>query len=150
MLNYKSYELTPNTWKGENGCHNRKQTERSYQIFIHIAGCWRSTFFALFYFPLPVVPVISKISLCGRTFWHGTRAPTTRQLQLTSDRPSERQTTHPRSQGFLLPALRSARERDPGKRWSRGSRTKLFLREESFVSHFFVSFIRHVVIATAR
>ena len=37
-----------------------------------------------------------------------------------------------RSQGSLLPALR----RDPGKRWSRGSRTKLFLREESFVSHF--------------
>ena len=29
------------------------------------------------------------------------------------------------------------RERDPGKRWSRGSRTKLILREESFVSHFF-------------
>ena len=28
------------------------------------------------------------------------------------------------------------RMRDPGKRWSRGSRTKLFLREESFVSHF--------------
>ena len=30
----------------------------------------------------------------------------------------------PRSQGSLLPALRSERERDPGKRWSRGSRTK--------------------------
>ena len=29
------------------------------------------------------------------------------------------------------------RERDPGKRWSRGSRTKLILRERSFVSHFF-------------
>ena len=43
----------------------------------------------------------------------------------------------PRSQGSLLPALRSERERDPGKRWSRGFRTKLFLREESFVSHFF-------------
>ena len=28
------------------------------------------------------------------------------------------------------------RERDPGKRWSRGFRTKLFLKEESFVSHF--------------
>ena len=28
------------------------------------------------------------------------------------------------------------RERDPEKRWSRGSRTKLTLREESFVSHF--------------
>ena len=28
------------------------------------------------------------------------------------------------------------RERDPGKRWSRGSRPKLILREESFVSHF--------------
>ena len=44
------------------------------------------------------------------------------------------------------------RERDPGKRLSRGSRTKLILREESFVSHFFVWFIRnvHVVTATAR
>ena len=42
----------------------------------------------------------------------------------------------PHSQGSLLPTLRSERERDPGKRWSRGSRTKLFLREESFVSHF--------------
>ena len=58
----------------------------------------------------------------------------------------------PRSQGSLLLALRSERERDPGKRWSRGSRTKLILREESFVSHFFVWFIRnvHAVIATAR
>ena len=27
----------------------------------------------------------------------------------------------PRSQGSLLPALRSERERDPGKRWSRVS-----------------------------
>ena len=43
----------------------------------------------------------------------------------------------PRSQGSLLPALWSEREREPGKRWSRGFRTKLFLREESFVSHFF-------------
>ena len=43
----------------------------------------------------------------------------------------------PRSQGSLLLALRSERERDPGKRWSRGSRTKLILREESFVSRFF-------------
>ena len=45
-----------------------------------------------------------------------------------------------------------ARERDPGKRWSCGSRAKLFLREESFVSHFFFWFIRdvHAVIATAR
>ena len=43
----------------------------------------------------------------------------------------------PRSQGSLLPALRSERERDPGKRWSRGSETKLILREESFVSHCF-------------
>ena len=43
----------------------------------------------------------------------------------------------PRFQGSLLPALRSERERHPGKRWSHGSRTKLFLREESFVSHFF-------------
>ena len=42
----------------------------------------------------------------------------------------------PRSQGSLLPALPSERERDPGKRWSRGSRANLFLREESFVSHF--------------
>ena len=58
-------------------CHNRKQTERSYQIFIHIAGWWRNTFFALFYFSLPV---ISQISVCGRTFWHGTTAPTTRRL----------------------------------------------------------------------
>ena len=58
----------------------------------------------------------------------------------------------PRSQGSLLRALRSERERDPGKRRSRGSRTKLILREESFVSHFFVWFIRniHAVIATAR
>ena len=58
----------------------------------------------------------------------------------------------PRSQGSLLPALQSERERDPGKRWSRGSRTKLFLREESFVSHSFVWFIRdvHAVIAAAR
>ena len=57
----------------------------------------------------------------------------------------------PRSQGSLLPALRSERERDPGKCWSHGSRTKLILREESFVSHFFVWFIRnvHAVIATA-
>ena len=29
--------------------------------------------------------------------------------------------------------------RDPGKRWSRGSRPKLIPREESFVSHFFGS-----------
>ena len=44
------------------------------------------------------------------------------------------------------------RERDPGKRWSRDSRTKLFLREASFVSHVFVWLIRevHAVIATAR
>ena len=40
----------------------------------------------------------------------------------------------PRSQGSLLPApMERERERDPGKRWSRGSRTKLFLREESWV-----------------
>ena len=58
----------------------------------------------------------------------------------------------PRSQGSLLPALRREIERDPGKRWSSGSRTKLILREESFVSHLFVWFIRnvHAVIATAR
>ena len=58
----------------------------------------------------------------------------------------------PRSQGSLLPALRSERARDPGKRWSRGSRTKLILREESFVAHFFVWFIRnvHTVIAAER
>ena len=42
----------------------------------------------------------------------------------------------PRSQGSLLPAPWSERDRDPGKRWSRGSRPKLILREESFVSHF--------------
>ena len=35
------------------------------------------------------------------------------------------------------PYRASKRERDPGKRWSRGSRTKLILREESFVSRFF-------------
>ena len=60
--------------------------------------------------------------------------------------------TQPRFQGSLLPALRSERERDPGKRWSSSSRTKLFLREESFVSYFFVWFIRdiHAMIATAR
>ena len=46
----------------------------------------------------------------------------------------------PRSQGSLLPDIRSERERDPGKRWSRGSRTKLFLREESFVLHFLSGF----------
>ena len=45
----------------------------------------------------------------------------------------------PRTQGSLLPAPWSERDRDPGKRWSHGSRPKLFLREESFVSHFFVS-----------
>ena len=58
----------------------------------------------------------------------------------------------PRSQGSLLPALRSERERDLGKRWSRGSRTKLFLREESFVLHSFVWFIRdiHAEITAAR
>ena len=52
----------------------------------------------------------------------------------------------------VSPARPTERDRDPGKRWSRGSRTKLFLREESFVSHFFVWFIRdvHAVIATAR
>ena len=43
----------------------------------------------------------------------------------------------PRPKGSLLPTLRSERERDPGKRWSRGSGTKLILREESFVSHCF-------------
>ena len=44
------------------------------------------------------------------------------------------------------------RERDAGKRWSHDSRTELFLREEFFVSHSFVWFIRgvHAVIATAR
>jgi len=48
--------------------------------------------------------------------------------------------------------LHSPAQPQPGKRWSRGSRTKLFLREESFVSHFSVSFIHdvHAVIATAR
>ena len=43
----------------------------------------------------------------------------------------------PRSQGSLLPALWSKRERDPGKHWSRGYGTKLILREKSFVSHCF-------------
>ena len=78
------------SWKG---CHNRKQTERSHQIFIHIAGWWRSTFFALFYFSLPV---ISKISLCGRTFWHGTTAPTTRRLT-TDKRSTKRAANNPAS-----------------------------------------------------
>ena len=82
-----------NRWKGENGCHNRKQAERSYQIFIHFAGWWRSTFFALFYFSLPV---ISKISLCGRTFWHGTTAPTTRRLT-TDKRSTKRAANNPAS-----------------------------------------------------
>ena len=77
----------------EKGCHNRKQTERSYQIFIHFAGWWRSTFFALFYFSLPV---ISKISLCGRTFWHGTTAPTTRRLT-TDKRSTKRAANNPAS-----------------------------------------------------
>ena len=36
---------------------------------------------------------------------------------------------------FTQPTERE-RERDPGQRWSRGSRTKLTLREESFASHF--------------
>ena len=59
----------------------------------------------------------------------------------------------PRSQGSLLPVLRSERERDPGKRWSRGSGTKLILGGRSPLSHIvFVWFIRnvHAVIATAR
>ena len=61
--------------------------------------------------------------------------------------------TQPRSQDSLLPApMERERERDPGKRWSRGSRTELFLREESFVSYFFAWFTGevHAVIATAR
>ena len=45
-------------------------------------------------------------------------------------------------------ALRSGRERNPGKRWSRGSGTKIILREESFVSHCFC--LAYAVIATAR
>ena len=81
-------------WKG---CHNRKQTERSHQIFIHIAGWWRSTFFALFYFSLPVIPVISKISLCGRKFWHGTTAPTTQQRDGTDKRSTKRAANDPAS-----------------------------------------------------
>ena len=40
-----------------------------------------------------------------------------------------------------LPTERE-RERDPGKRLSRGSRTKLFLSEESFVSHFCLVYSR--------
>ena len=36
-------------------------------------------------------------------------------------RMAKYQTEQPRSQGSLLPALRSERERDPGKRWSRVS-----------------------------
>ena len=47
----------------------------------------------------------------------------------------------PRSQGSLLPVpTERAREKDPGWVWSRGSRTKLILREESFVSQFCVLF----------
>ena len=43
-----------------------------------------------FYFSLPV---ISKISLCGRTFWHGTTAPTTRRLT-TNKRSTKRATNN--------------------------------------------------------
>ena len=64
------------------------------------------------------------------------------------------QVGHPTSFPGFSPTrpMERERERDPGKRWSRGSGTKLFLREESFVSHFCVWFIRdvHTVIATAR
>ena len=38
---------------------------------------------------------------------------------------------------LFYPSLRSGRERDPGWVWSRGPRTKLIPREESFVSQFF-------------
>ena len=45
-----------------------------------------------FYFSPSVIPIISKISLYGRTFWHSTTAPTKRRL--TSDKLStKRQTT---------------------------------------------------------
>ena len=62
--------------------------------------------------------------------------------------PANEKGTQLRSQGSLLPALRSGRERDPRKRWSRGSGTKIILREESFVSHCFC--LAYAVIATAR
>ena len=38
------------------------------------------------------------------------------------------------------PSLKSERERDPGWVWSRGPRTKLILREESFVPQIFSPF----------
>ena len=45
----------------------------------------------------------------------------------------------PRSQCSLLPVpTERERERDPGWVWSRGPRTKLIPREESFVLNFFV------------
>ena len=46
-----------------------------------------------FYFSLPV---ISKISLCSRTFWHGTTAPTTRRLT-TDKRSTKRAANNPAS-----------------------------------------------------
>ena len=46
-----------------------------------------------FYFSLPV---ISKISLSGRTFWHGTTAPTTRRLT-TDKRLTELAANNPAS-----------------------------------------------------
>ena len=43
------------------------------------------------------LPVISKISLCGRrTFWHGTTAPTTRRLT-TDKRSTKRAANNPAS-----------------------------------------------------
>ena len=47
----------------------------------------------------------------------------------------------PGSQGSLLP-IPMERERDPGQVWSRGSRTKLIPREESFVSQLFFCLVR--------
>ena len=58
-------------------------------------------------------------------------------FQYTHQRPRDLQ---PCSQGSLPPVPRereSERARDPGWFWSRGSRTKLIPREESFVSQLF-------------
>ena len=54
----------------------------------------------------------------------------------------DRKRSQPRSQGSLLPVptereRERERERDPDWVWSHGSRTKLILRKESFVSQFF-------------
>ena len=74
--------------------------------------------------------------------------PTCVSVRVTIDKLDQ-----PRSQGSLLsvPTERE-RERDPGWVWSRGPRTKLIPREESFVSQFLclVRFHRHAMIERAR